>query len=136
MTRDVAVRSFRFVVLSFLFAACAGSGQGPIMPTPISTGILTSGPVPTQPVPQGAVFTVSGVVTEVAAGRSVPLQDVRVEDSYRHVWVKTGEDGSYTISDVSAGYGYMYFAKDGYKSYVQEFTLTGDIRLDVELVRR
>lgn len=127
------VRSFDLFILCLLLAACGHSGRTPVTPSPLSAGTLTPGA--TQPSPQGAVFTVSGVVTEIAGGHSVALQDVHVEDSYRHAWVKTGNNGSYAISGVSAGHGYIVFMKDGYKSYVQEFTLTSDSRLDVVLVK-
>jgi hypothetical protein len=77
-------------------------------------------------------------VSEVVGGQTVPLEGVHVEDSERHVFVKTAADGSYTIADVarsSFGGGYIYFAKQGYRSQSRQFALTGDLRLDVMLVR-
>ena len=80
-------------------------------------------------------FAVSGVVTEVVGGLVVPLQGVHVEDSTRHVFVRTGADGSYTIRDVYAGAAYLYFAKDGFGAQTRQFTLAGDTRVNMQLAR-
>jgi hypothetical protein len=78
-------------------------------------------------------------VSEVVGGQTVPLEGAHVEDSERHVFVKTAADGSYTIADVarsSFGGAYIYFAKEGYRSQSRQFALAGDLRLDVILVRQ
>jgi hypothetical protein len=77
-------------------------------------------------------------VSEVVGGQTVALEGAHVEDSERHVSVKTGADGSYTIADVAItqfGGAYIYFAKAGYRSQSRIVPVTGDIRLDVTLVR-
>ena len=113
-----------------VLAGCSDT-RSPSFPTAVS-------PTP-QPTPQplGGV-TVSGVVSEVVGGQTVPLEGVHVEDSERHVFVRTAADGSYTIAEVarsSFGGAYIYFAKQGYRSQSRQFALTGDLRLDVMLVR-
>jgi hypothetical protein len=75
------------------------------------------------------------VVSELVGGQIVPLSDVHVEDSQRHIFVATGRDGSYTISEVGAGAAYFYFGRTGFRSQTRQFSLTGDTRLDITLVR-
>ena len=113
-----------------VLAGCRDT-RSPSFPTAVSPT-----PQPT-PQPPGSV-TVSGVVSEVVGGQTVPLEGVHVEDSERHVFVRTAADGSYTITEVarsSFGGAYIYFAKQGYRSQSRQFALTGDLRLDVMLVR-
>jgi hypothetical protein len=78
-------------------------------------------------------------VTELVGGQTMPLEGAHVEDSERHVFVKSRADGSYAISDVALtqfGGAYIYFAKEGYRSQVRIVPLTAaDIRVDVTLVR-
>ena len=124
IARNLTVCGSVFVVLS----GCGGSGPLPAAP---SQQIVPAQP---QPIPQGT-FTVSGVVSRAGSAQVVPLEGVHVEDSQRHVFVKTGNDGSYTIRDVGAGFAYFYFKKDGYRAYVSTFTLTGDTRLDIQLTQ-
>ena len=113
-----------------LLSGCGGD-LGPPSPTGVS-----SSPVVTQPpIPQGT-FTVSGVVSEVVGDVMMPLEAVHVEDSMRHYFVKTGSDGSYTIRDVAAGAAYFYIAKEGFLRETRQFSLSGDTRLDIQLVRQ
>jgi hypothetical protein len=116
---------------SGILAGC-GTGSG-APPTPTAAS-----PIP-QPNTTQRTFTVSGVVSELVGGQTVPLAGAHVEDSERHVSVKTGRDGSYTLADVanspSLGNAYIYFAKEGYRSQSRQFLLTSDSRVDVTLVR-
>jgi hypothetical protein len=66
----------------------------------------------------------------------MPLEGVHVEDSQRHVSVKTDVDGSYRIENVAPGGAYFFFGKDGYRSQTRQFPLTDDTRVDVMLVRQ
>jgi Carboxypeptidase regulatory-like domain len=102
-------------------------------PTPQPTPRPTPQPTP-QP-PPATTFTVSGVVTELVDGHTVPIEGAHVEDSQRHFSVKTGPDGSYTIPGVGGGGAYIYFAKEGFGMQTRQFNLTGDTRLDITLVR-
>ena len=99
----------------------------------------TPTPTPSPPAPPPASsYTVSGVVSEVVDGQTVPLEGAHVEDSERHVSVKTAADGSYTLTEVAIswnGGAYIYFAKTGFRSQVRQFPLTGDHRVDVTLIR-
>ena len=119
-------------VCSGVLAGC-GTDSGSL-PTPTAAS-----PTPQPNPPTQRTFTVSGVVSELVGGQIVPLEGAHVEDSERHVAVKTGRDGSYTIADVanspSLGNAYIYFAKEGYRSQSRQFLLTSDSRLDMTLVR-
>ena len=118
-----------FVVLS----GCNDSG--PLPPTVIPSPAPSPAPQPPQPIPQGT-YTVSGVVSAGVGDLARPVEGVHVEDSQRHVFVKTGADGSYTIREVAAGAAYFYFEKEGFHSQTRQFALTGDMRLDIQLVRQ
>ena len=110
-----------------VLAGCGTASQPTVSPTQ-----------PTSPQPPPSSFIVSGVVSHAVGTETVPLGGAHVEDSERHVWVKTGADGSYTIRDVAIsafGGAYIYFAKEGYRSDVRQFPLTGEHRVDVTLVR-
>ena len=75
-------------------------------------------------------------MSAVVGDALVPVDGVHVEDSQRHVFAKTGVDGTYTIPDVGSGAAYFYFSKDGFRSETRQFTLAGDMRLDIQLVRQ
>ena len=126
----------RLVIGVLCCGVLAGCGtDSRLLPLP-----TTPSPAPqsTRQPPGPTRFTLSGVVSEVIGGQTVALEGAHVEDSERHVSVKTGADGSYTIADVAItqfGGAYIYFAKVGYRSQSQIVPLTGDIRLDVTLVR-
>ena len=109
-----------------------GASSAP-QPSPQPTPQPTPRPTP-QPTP-AITYAVSGVVSEVVDGHTVPIEGAHVEDSQRHVFVKTGPDGSYTIPDVGGGAAYIYFAKEGFGMQTRQFNLSGDTRLDITLVR-
>ncbi len=122
------------VVCCGVLAGCGNDSRSLPLPTAASP---TPQPTPQPPAPSG--FTVSDVVSEVIGGQTMALEGAHVEDSERHVSVKTGADGSYTIRDVAIsafGGAYIYFAKEGYGSQVRQFPLTGEHRVDVTLVRQ
>ena len=134
----------RIVTLGVCVIFCAGllaCGPDSYRRPPLPTGATpnpTPSPTPNPTPPPQGPFTVSGVVSEVVDGRILPLEGAHVEDSERHVFVKTAADGSYTLTEVaisSYGGAYIYFAKPGFRSQSQQFPLTGDKRLDVTLVR-
>lgn len=127
-------------VLAVSFMCCGVLSGCRTDPGPMELGTPT---FPTQPTPQPTPqpppsFVVSGVVSHIVGGQTMPLNDVRVEDSERHVWVTTAVDGSYTITDVAVsafGGAYIYFTKNGYRGLARQFPLTGEHRVDVTLVR-
>jgi len=123
-------------VCSGVLAGCGTSS----VPSPTPPSSLPSPTSALQPsLSFDRTYTVSGVVSELVGGQTVPLEGAHVEDSERHVSVKTSRDGSYTIADVpnsrSIGSAYIYFAKAGYLSQSRQPLLTSDTRLDVTLVR-
>ena len=131
----------RYIRLLGIAVLCCGvlggCGDSRSVPLPTAASPTPPPPAPQPPGPTG--FTVSGIVSEVIGGETVPLAGAHVEDSERHVWVKTGADGSYSIRDVAIsafGGAYIYFAKEGYGSQVRQFPLTGEHRVDVTLVRQ
>jgi hypothetical protein len=127
------VLAWKLGVCATALVVVSGCGDsGPLAPAVIPAPPTSSAP---QPIAQGT-YTVSGVVSVVVGDLSVPVEGVHVEDSQRHVSVKTGADGSYTLRDVGGGAAYFYFAKEGFGSQTRQFALTADMRLDVQLVRQ
>lgn len=130
----------RLGVAVVCWAALAACGSD-FRPLPSLTAPSTSSPGSApQPPPRGSLsYTISGFVTEAVGGQTMPLGDAHVEDSERHVFVKSRADGSYTISDVALtqfGGAYIYFAKQGYRSQVRIVPLTAaETRVDVTLER-
>jgi hypothetical protein len=125
------IRVLPLAVLCCGVLSGCGTQNGARFPTAAS-------PTPPPSVPTPASITVSGLVTEVVGGQAVPLIGAHVEDSQRHVFVRTGDDGSYSLTGVvmsSFGGAYVYYAKEGYRPQVREFPLVGDTRVDVTLVR-
>ena len=124
------------VLCCAVFAGCGTQTQSRFPTAASPTPQSSSPPPPSAPTP--ATITVSGVVTEAVGGQAVPLVGAHVEDSERHEFVKTAADGTYTLTGVvksSFGGAYVFFAKEGYRSQVRQFPLTGDTRVDVTLVR-
>jgi len=125
------------VVSCAVLLGCESDSSRVLFPTAATptAATPTPAPIPTPP-PQGT-YTVSGVVSEVVDGRTIPLERVHVEDSQRHVFVQTAADGAYAVTEIAvSGGAYMYFAKEGFRSESRRFALTGDTRLDVTLVRQ
>jgi Carboxypeptidase regulatory-like domain len=117
-----------------VLSGCGSNSSVLSLPTGASSAPQPA-PQPTpQPTP-ATTYAVSGVVSEVVDGHTVPIVGAHVEDSQRHVFVKTGPDGSYTIPDVGGGAAYIYFAKEGFGMQTRQFNLSGDTRLDITLVR-
>jgi hypothetical protein len=116
-------------------AIVALSGCGSLNPvSPSISGPSVGSPAPG---PQGP-FTVTGTVTELVDGEPVALEGAHVEDSQRHVVVRTAADGSYIIQDVEPYQGniYLFFAKEGYQSTTRTFAPSAnELRVDILLVR-
>jgi hypothetical protein len=128
------VRGILSAVSVVAVSACGNDSPSSPYP-PLVSPVPSPGPVPQ---PQGS-YTVSGFVSEVVGGATVALHDVHVEDSTRHVFVKTAADGSYTIRDVPTYSGsiYLYFAKTGYQSVTRTLPPTEtETRVDVQLLRQ
>jgi hypothetical protein len=115
-------------------AVLSGCSNTATVPTGPSAPYAAPQPVPSPP----GGFTLSGVVSEVINGQSVPIEGVHVEDSRFHQFVNTGPDGSYRITDVGVDPyigATIYFAKTGFRSQTRRFVPSGDTRLDISLIR-
>jgi hypothetical protein len=132
---------FGIVVIScgVLTGCDQGAGSGSLRLPTAASPQPSPGPNPSpSPQPPSGNYAVSGVVSEVVNGQTVPLEGVHVEDSERHVSVKTAADGSYILTEVAiswSGGAYIYVAKPGFRSQSRQFPLLADTRLDITLVR-
>lgn len=85
----------------------------------------------------GATFTLSGVITEVAATGVTHVARAFVQEIRSQLGATTAVDGSYRIQGLSSGSGVVRIVKEGYVTSTSNVD-TADARLDVdiEVVRR
>lgn len=112
------------VFLSFAVAmgACSDSPTAPsAMPAPNA--------VP-------GVSSLSGVVSEMTAAGFMPVEGAKVElrIGFSH-FATTDQNGLYSLSGVAAGNGSLSTTKHGYSSDRRTVTVSGDTRLDIQVVR-
>jgi len=86
-------------------------------------------------------YTLSGIVTEATEKGLTPLENVNVYrlDEEGSGWdeVSTDRNGFYQIHGLTDGSRLTGFSKDGYQKVEQaDFPIHGDMRFDVQLIRR
>jgi Carboxypeptidase regulatory-like domain len=82
--------------------------------------------------------TLSGIVAELTPAGLVPVSGVNVYRSVTTGWrgATTDKDGLYAIPGLIDGIDAISVSKEGYQTHSQNLTMTGDTRLDIQLVRR
>jgi hypothetical protein len=86
--------------------------------------------------------TLSGVVYESSGAERVPVAGAVVENSYTHSASITDANGQYRLEfttgelGVTDGFVRIHVSKQGFEDFVRELVPEGDVRLDIELVRR
>ena len=86
--------------------------------------------------------TVSGIVYEKSAAGPRPVVGAVVESVYTHVAAVTDENGHYRLTYMTGGLGTpdgfdtIRVSKEGFETAVRSLVSNGDLRLDVELLRR
>jgi len=104
---------------------CGHSGAGPATSAP-------SAPSPIPPTLQ-PTYALSGVVyIDTPAGR-VPLDGVQIREQNAQRYVRTGRDGLYSISGLTAGSDSVSASRWEVVTYTKTLTISGDTRLDIEL---
>lgn len=115
------------LLLAMLAAACSGSGSSPAPSAPST--------VPQVPAP---TFTLSGVISAARATGVVPLEGVQVSWTSDPLTgqqsVMTDGSGYYSIPGLPATTG-ITVSKYPYRQERRSLWLTGDTRLDLQLVR-
>jgi len=85
-------------------------------------------------------YTLSGVVTEATETGLTPIENASVYrlDEEGSGWDQTTTDrnGFYQIHGLTDGSKLTGFSKDGYEKVEQAFPIHGDMRFDVQLIRR
>lgn len=83
-------------------------------------------------------FTMSGVVTEATPTGPAPLEDVDVWRAYETGWQvgKTDKKGFYEIRGLYSGSRDVQAIKEGYETDTRVVSISGDTRVDIQLVRR
>ena len=93
---------------------------------------------PTAPTwPLAAVYTLSGVVSEVTSTGQPPVLGATVQVSKPPLLpATTDRSGSYRIDGVYAGPVSVTVSALEYETVSRDVTIDGDTRLDIQLVRR
>lgn len=94
-----------------------------------------SEPAPAAPSAPAVTYTLSGIVSEDGPAGVTPLEGaiVLVTNSGQHA--TTGSDGSYSLSGVAALPIFVRVSKPGYVDTSRTLTLSGDTRMDLQVVR-
>lgn len=114
------------VIFAVLVSGCDGAGQlrSPTAPA--------APPVPPSPL---ATYTLSGTVTEMTSAGPVAVPGVWVEDGGSHEYAITDATGSYSVTGLRATTSHISASKPGYVSGRRTVTISGDMRLDIQLER-
>jgi hypothetical protein len=100
-----------------------------------SAGLATSAPSAPSAVPATLqpTYTLSGIVyIDTPAGR-VPLDGVQISEQNAQRYIRTGKDGLYSISGLTAGNDSVSVSRWEVVTYTKTLTISGDTRLDIEL---
>ena len=85
-------------------------------------------------------YTLSGLVTEASETGLTPIENASVYrlDEEESGWDQTTTDrnGFYQIHGLTDGSRLTGFTKDGYEKVEQAFPIHGDMRFDIQLIRR
>ena len=120
-------RAVAGVALALLTWACDGGNRSSSLTSPNAL------PAPTRP-----NSTLSGVVFTVEPTGLAPLADARVRldiGSFR-LDATTDQNGLYSMSGLYEGSSSITTSRDGYDTDTRKVTISGDVRLDIRVVRR
>jgi hypothetical protein len=117
-------RSFAVIASVFLLSSACDDG----MRSATAPGSGSS----TVPI---VTFTLSGTVSEMTASGLTPVVGVMVREEKSRRQVPTDAGGFYHFSLVSGTSSSVTATKAGYDSISRPFTLSGDTRLDFEVIR-
>jgi hypothetical protein len=98
--------------------------------------IACGNPIVPDPPPSPELnYTVSGAITEMTAGGTLPVEGVRLTVLRTQLWAITDANGLYSIPGVTSRAGNISLSKDGYKPSTTTFASTADLRLDFRVER-
>ena len=84
----------------------------------------------------------SGIVFERVGSVQTPVAGAVIEDSYSHLSAITGSDGRYRIDFSPAdqsrfdGFAEIFVRKEGFEPANRSVVIFGEVRFDIELIRR
>jgi len=120
---------------AYLTAEYGHNNPGTLVDVGVSNGGLVVSR--TTQYPPGT-FVLSGIVTELTAAGAVPVEGLAVNllvgDGYRTS--TTDSSGYYEIRGLQARASAIYIDLDGYERVHRSVSMSGDTRLDLQLVRR
>jgi hypothetical protein len=104
----------------------------------LAAGTVACGdaPAPTSPGPSIIQSRLVGTVTESTANGPRPLEGAVVTDLASGRSVTTNHAGTYSIHELPDGFATIRAIKDGYESVTRSLSLSGETRLDLQLVPR
>lgn len=110
------------LLVGFLVGASACSGEGPTSP-------------PTSPSTALATHTLSGTVAETTPSGLVPVSGVLIRDDSASKSAISDQNGMYNIAGLQAMNHTFLSSKSGYVSGRTQVMISGDMRLDITIVR-
>ena len=122
-TRNTIVRLSAVWSMAVLLAACDARPPSPTAPTPPGPGT-----------PPAVTYSLSGVVSEMTATGSAPIEGARVAEQSGRTGV-TDADGHYSISGLTETNRVISVSRNGYVTGTRTVTMTGDTQLDIRLER-
>ena len=122
-TRNTIVRLSAVWSMAVLLAACDARPPSPTGPTPPGPGT-----------PPAVTYSLSGVVSEMTATGSAPIEGAKVAEQSGRTGV-TDADGHYSISGLTETNRIISVSRNGYVTGTRTVTMSGDTQLDIRLER-
>jgi hypothetical protein len=122
-TRNTLVRFSAVWSMAVLLAACDGRPSSPTGPTPPGPGA-----------PPAVTYSLSGVVSEMTATGSAPIEGARVAEQSGRTGV-TDANGHYSISGLTEMNRVISVSRNGYVTGTRTVAMAGDTQLDIRLER-
>lgn len=97
---------------------------------------IACGQAPTSPAPPSTQNRLVGTVSESSVNGALPLEGAVVTDLASGRSVTTNQAGAYSIEELPNGFASIFISKDGYQSVTRLLSVSGETRLDLQLVRR
>ena len=101
----------------------------------VAASTAACGDTPTSPNTTNRTTRLSGTVTEMSTGGRSHVEGAVVTHVATGRSATTDSTGAYSIAEIPAGLATIVATKDGYDATTRSVTVSGEMRLDLELVR-
>ncbi len=120
---------------AYLTADYGHDNPGSVVDIEIAAGVVVVGRTDVYP---PGTYTLSGVISESTAAGSVPIEGAHVWRGYATGWVgaTTNHAGLYEIRGLYDRTDEVVVTKEGYATDTRHLSISGDTRLDFQLVKQ